>query len=99
MFYSIKSKFSHLCIGASAFYSSISQAAGNPFDDMGQTASEAQESLMANVVPLFVFALLLMLVLRYFHVIGNKVLITALVCLVLFGLVPVGVEWYIGRIS
>lgn len=99
MFYSIKSKFTHLCIGITGIYSSFVQAAGNPFDDMGEVASEAQEGLMANVVPLFVFALLLMLVLRYFHVIGNKVLITALVCLVLFGLVPVGVEWYIGRIQ
>ncbi|HAS5226706.1 TPA: hypothetical protein I7D23_003537 [Vibrio cholerae] len=97
MFYSIKSKFSHLCIGAAAFYSSLSQAAGNPFDDMGNVATEAQEGLMSNVAPIFVLALLVMLVLRYLNVINNKILIGALVCLVLFGVTPTAVDWFLGR--
>ncbi|EGR1020303.1 hypothetical protein EFU61_16515 [Vibrio cholerae] len=96
MFYSIKSNFSHLCIGAAAFYSSLSQAAGNPFDDMGNAATEAQEGLMSNVAPIFVFALLAMLVLRYLNVINNKILIGALVCLVLFGVTPTAVDWFLG---
>lgn len=99
MFYSIKSNFTHLCIGAAAFYSSLSQAAGNPFDDMGNVATEAQEGLMSNVAPIFVLALLVMLVLRYINVIGNKFLIAAVVCLVLFGITPTAIDWYLGLIK
>lgn len=79
-------------------YCTVATAASNPFEKVGEVAKEGQEGLTANVAPIFVIGLLVMLVLRYLNIISNKILIGAVVCLALFGLVPLGVEWYINLV-
>lgn len=102
MLISTKSKFDQACIRLacvfSVFFSSLTFAK-NPFDQLGRVAEDGKESVMSNVAPIFVIGLLVMLVLRYMNVIGNRVLIGALVCLVFFGVTPMAVEWYINAVK
>ena len=89
--------FNHVSIAAFLFFANSAFASkDDPFKDLGERAQEGTDSLLNIAIPIFVFALTALIILRAINVIGNRFLVIAALALFGIALVPVVVPWAMG---